>query len=76
MANHRQITRNVPADVAALKPRKIKIPEAVHYSKICRTELYELAKRHRGLFVKNGQATLVDVPILDAIIDGLPAIGE
>jgi hypothetical protein len=55
-----------------LRPRSGKIPQAVEYSGIGRSTLYELAPQFPGLFKKNGAATLVDFDILDVIIDQLP----
>jgi hypothetical protein len=57
----------------SLKPSRLRIPEAVEYSKISRSRLYELAGQHPGLFVKNGSATLVVVEVLDRLLDAQPA---
>jgi hypothetical protein len=54
------------------RPRYQKIPKAIEYSGISRSQLYVLAARHSGLFVKNGDSTLVNFDILDEILDGLP----
>jgi hypothetical protein len=54
------------------RPRYGRIGDAVNYSSICRTRLYELARQYRGLFRKNGGATVVDYDVLDAILDELP----
>jgi hypothetical protein len=50
-----------------------KIRDAVAYSGISRTVLYEIAPRYPGLFRKNGAATIVDFSILDRVLDELPA---
>jgi hypothetical protein len=56
----------------AFRPRYASIRNATAYSAICRSRLYELAGQHRGLFRKNGSATVVDLNVLDDILDGLP----
>jgi hypothetical protein len=57
---------------APARRRTGKIPEAVAYSGISRSSLYELAAEHDGLFVKFGASTLVDFDVLDKVIDALP----
>jgi hypothetical protein len=65
--------RQMPSPTAERRrPRAGKIRSAVEYSGIGRSRLYELAIKHRGLFRKNGNATIVDFNVLDAIIDALP----
>jgi hypothetical protein len=48
------------------------ISQAVAYSSIGRTKLYELAGQHAGLFKKFGGRTVVDFLVYDAILDALP----
>jgi hypothetical protein len=62
----------VSIPTTGLSRRFGKIPDATSYSGIARTQLYELAARHKGLFRKNGTSTLVDFQILDRILDELP----
>jgi hypothetical protein len=52
--------------------RSGRIPDAIEYSGLCRTALYELSRQHAGLFRKYGAATIVDFNVLDAIIESLP----
>jgi hypothetical protein len=52
--------------------RSGRIPDAIEYSGLCRTALYDLSKQHVGLFKKYGAATIVDFSVLDAIIESLP----
>ena len=52
--------------------RSGRIPDAIEYSGLCRTALYELSRTHVGLFRKYGAATIVDFNVLDAIIESLP----
>jgi hypothetical protein len=54
------------------RPRYQKIPRAVEYSGVSRSQLYVLAPKYPGLFVKNGDSTLVNFDILDRILDGFP----
>jgi hypothetical protein len=54
------------------RPRYQKIARAIDYSGISRSQLYVLAAQHSGLFVKNGDSTLVNFDILDTILDGFP----
>jgi hypothetical protein len=58
--------------VARPRPRFGKILDAMTYSGIGRSKLYELAGEHRGLFRKSGEATLVDYNLLDTLLDALP----
>jgi hypothetical protein len=41
-------------------------------SGLSRGALYQLAKKHRGLFLKYGAATLLDLELLDKILAELP----
>jgi len=50
-----------------------RIPVAVQRSGLCRRSLYDLAKKHKGLFRKAGAAVIVDLEFLDEILAGLPA---
>jgi hypothetical protein len=54
------------------RPRFGRIPDAKHRSGLSRSTLYGLAAKHRGLFVKAGAATLVDLNVLDRIMDTFP----
>ena len=54
-------------------PRFGRIPDAERRSGLKRGSLYKLAGLHRGLFVKAGDATLVDLERLDRILAALPA---
>jgi hypothetical protein len=56
-----------------VEPRFLHILEAVAYSGISRSTLYELAPSHKGLFRKAGKRVLVDLKVLDKLLDGLPA---
>lgn len=49
-----------------------RIPTAEARSGLRRGALYELAKKHRGLFKKAGAATIVDLEFLDKILAELP----
>jgi hypothetical protein len=49
-----------------------RIPVAQGRSGLSRGALYELAKKHRGLFLKYGSATIVDLELLDKILSELP----
>ncbi len=60
-----------PTIVAA--PRFGRIPAAEARSGLKRGALYELAAKHRGLFRKAGEATIVDLELLDKILSELPA---
>jgi len=55
------------------RPRSGRIADAIAYSGLGRTRLYEEAAKRRGLFRKNGTATIVDFDVLDEIIAALPA---
>jgi hypothetical protein len=50
-----------------------RIPDALAYSGVGRTKLYEIAGSNPGLFKKSGASTLVDFDFLDQLLDGLPA---
>jgi hypothetical protein len=50
-----------------------RISDAVNYSGLSRTSLYNLAATHRGLFKKHGSATIVDFQILNEILEAAPA---
>jgi hypothetical protein len=50
-----------------------KISQAVEYSGVSRSRLYEWGAEHRGLFRKQGRSSLVDYTILDQILNSLPA---
>ena len=50
-----------------------RIPTAIETRGVKRTKLYGLAARHRGLFRKDGSATIVDLQFLDEILEALPA---
>jgi hypothetical protein len=65
-------TAPIALAAAPIRPRKLRLKEAVRYSGISRSVLYELAPRYRGLFTKQGTSTLVDVTILDQILDAQP----
>jgi hypothetical protein len=54
------------------RPRSGRIPDAINYSGLGRTRLYEEAARRPGLFRKAGAVTLVDFNVLDQVIDELP----
>jgi hypothetical protein len=54
-------------------PRFGRIPAARARSGLSRSELYEMAAEHRGLFKKRGAATIVDLEFLDQILSQLPA---
>jgi hypothetical protein len=50
-----------------------RIPTATARSGLSRSELYEIAAEHHGLFRKRGAATIVDLEFLDQILSQLPA---
>ena len=56
-----------------IRPRLGPLNEAVRYRGISRSRLYEWARRHPGLIVKNGASSLVDYRIYDQLLDALPA---
>jgi hypothetical protein len=58
---------------ALIRPRFGRIRDAIVYSTLSRGTLYGLASKHQGLFKKRGASTLVDLAVLDAILDALPA---
>jgi hypothetical protein len=49
-----------------------RIPQAVAHSGLSRSSLYVLARAHPGLFKKYGDATIVDLPFLDQILEDAP----
>jgi hypothetical protein len=49
-----------------------RIPEATQHSGLSRSALYQLARKHRGLFRKHGAVTFVDFQLLDGILEELP----
>jgi hypothetical protein len=49
-----------------------RIPSAIESRGVRRTKLYELAKKHRGLFKKIDNVTIVDLERLDEILAELP----
>jgi hypothetical protein len=57
---------------AGPRPRLGTILTAINYSGRSRSRLYQLAGKHKGLFVKDGKSTLVNLTILDQIIDEFP----
>jgi len=48
------------------------IEQAVEYSSLSRSRLYELAHVEPALFRKNGRRSLVDYRVLDRLLDALP----
>jgi hypothetical protein len=60
-------------ETAAPPPRFCKINDAAKYAARSRGRLYELAHLHPGLFRKDGKSTLVDMNVLNAILNDLPA---
>jgi hypothetical protein len=60
--------RRDPEDVSP--PRFGRIPTAKARSGLSRSELYEMAAEHRGLFLKRGSATIVN---LDDLAQGFAA---
>ena len=53
-------------------PRWGRVPDAVKHSGVKRGKLYQLAAKHRGLFRKFDDVTLVDLHMLDDIIADFP----
>jgi hypothetical protein len=49
-----------------------RLPIAQTRSGLSRGALYDLAKKHKGLFRKYGAATIVDLEFLDQILGKLP----
>ena len=49
-----------------------RIPAAMEASGLSRGTLYDLARKHPGLFKKYGAATLVDFSRMYEILDALP----
>jgi hypothetical protein len=49
-----------------------RIPDAKQRSGLSRAKLYQIAARHRGLFLKADDATIVDLEMLDQILAALP----
>ena len=56
-----------------LRPRYLRVKNAVTYGGVGRSHLYKLAEKHPGLFRKNGKRTLVDLEIFDSILNTMPA---
>ena len=54
-------------------PRFGRMSAAQHRSGLSRGKLYELAKKHPGLFKKYDAATIIDLEFLDRILEALPA---
>lgn len=50
-----------------------RIPDATQRYGISRSTLYELARKHAGLFKKCESATIVDFDVLDAVFAALPS---
>jgi hypothetical protein len=57
---------------AITRPRAGSISDAMAYSGIGRSKLFEYAEKNPGLFKKNGRVNIVDFRLLDQIIDALP----
>jgi hypothetical protein len=55
-----------------MRPRHVKIPEAVAYGGDSRSSLYLKAAKHPGLFVKDGASTYVDLDVYDRLLDARP----
>jgi len=55
------------------QPRFGRIPDAKRRSGLSRAKLYDIAGRHRGLFLKADDATIVNLEMLDQILAALPA---
>ena len=49
-----------------------RIPDAIARTGVRRSKLYGLAKKHRGLFRKDGAATIVDFEKLEQVLADLP----
>lgn len=54
------------------QPRFGRIPDAVRRGPVKRAKLYKLAAKHRGLFRKYDDTTIVDFEYLDKILAELP----
>jgi hypothetical protein len=52
-----------------MRPRHVKIEVATEYGGDSRSGLYKKAAVTPGLFVKDGQMTLVDLNVYDKILD-------
>ena len=63
---------NIESTGGGVRSRWGRIPRAIDYSGLSRTSLYELAALHKGLFKKQGTATIVDFDILDRILETSP----
>jgi hypothetical protein len=70
--NKRSVNMHISPPPPVTPRRAGRLRDAVAYSGIGRSKLYELATRHPGLFKKNGKAILVDFRVLDQILDTLP----
>ena len=57
---------------ARIRPRFARLNEAIEYSAVSRSRLYQWAARRPELFRKNGSANLIDLSVLDEILDSLP----
>lgn len=55
-----------------MRPRHVKIPVALEYGGDSRSGLYKKAARIPGLFVKDGNMTLVDLDVYDTVLDARP----
>lgn len=49
-----------------------RIPHAIASRGVRRSKLYGLARKHRGLFKKDGATTIVDLHMLDEVLAELP----
>ncbi|MDE2580921.1 MAG: hypothetical protein KGL52_04755 [Rhodospirillales bacterium] len=61
-----------PDPIAAPPPALLRIPAAVRFSGISRSELYRLAGEDKLTMRKLGRSTLIDAASLQRVIDGLP----
>jgi hypothetical protein len=68
--------KNKPRKVLPVAPgaRFISINQAMVYCSIGHSLLYKIGKEHPGLFKKLGAKTVVDLPVLNGILDKLPAV--
>jgi hypothetical protein len=55
-----------------LKPRAMRIPDAVEYSGLSRASLYRHARQGAIEVIKDGRSTLLVVASLDRLLDSLP----
>jgi len=49
------------------------LSDAIEYSPVGRSTLYEMAGRHEGLFRKHGKKIIVDLDLHDELMAALPA---